>query len=57
MPLVSIVAEGDPVILSFVKEHADPKDPIQKYTTTWLNRFRVTDGKIVEHWDAALKPS
>ena len=54
-PLVSIVAERDLVILSFVQEHADPKDPAQKYTTTWFDMFRVTDGKIVEHWDAALR--
>ncbi|MFC5579466.1 ester cyclase [Lysobacter niabensis] len=54
-PLVSIVAERDLVILSFAREHADPKDPAQKYTTTWFDMFRVKDGKIVEHWDAALK--
>jgi len=54
-PLVSIVAERDLVILSFVKEHADPKDPAQKYTTTWFDMFRVKDGKIAEHWDAALR--
>jgi predicted SnoaL-like aldol condensation-catalyzing enzyme len=54
-PLVSIVAERDLVILSFAQEHADPKDPTQKYTTTWFDMFRVTDGKIVEHWDAALR--
>jgi predicted SnoaL-like aldol condensation-catalyzing enzyme len=54
-PLVSIVAERDLVILSFVKEHSDPKDPASKYTTTWFDMFRVTNGKIVEHWDSALK--
>lgn len=54
-PLVSIVAEGDLVILSFAHEHADPKDPTQKYTTTWFDMFRITDGKIAEHWDAARK--
>lgn len=54
-PLVSIVAERDLVILSFVKEHGDPKDSASKYTTTWFDMFRVTDGKIVEHWDSALK--
>lgn len=53
--LVSIVAERDLVIFSFVQEHADPKDPTKKYTTTWFDMFRVKDGKIVEHWDAALK--
>ncbi len=54
-PLVSIVAERDLVILSFVKEHGDTKDPSRMYTTTWFDMFRVIDGKIVEHWDPALK--
>ena len=54
-PLVSIVAEGDLVILAFVKEHADPKDPTRRYTTTWFDMFRIADGKIVEHWDAAVR--
>jgi predicted SnoaL-like aldol condensation-catalyzing enzyme len=54
-PLVSIVAERDLVILSFAQEHADPADATKKYTTTWFDMFRVADGKIVEHWDAATK--
>lgn len=54
-PLVAIMAEGDLVVLSFVQEHADPKDPAQKYTTTWFDMFRIENGKIAEHWDAATK--
>jgi predicted SnoaL-like aldol condensation-catalyzing enzyme len=52
-PLVAIVAEGDLVILSFVREAADPKDPAARYTTTWFDMFRIEGGKIAEHWDAA----
>lgn len=52
-PVVAIVAEGDFVVLSFVREAADPKDAAKKYTTTWFDMFRVADGKIVEHWDGA----
>lgn len=55
-PLVSIVAEGDYVILGFVKELPNPNDPTKKYTTTAFDMFRIeTDAsgrsKIAEHWD------
>ena len=51
-PLVSIVAEGDTVVLVFVSERPNPKDASKKYTTTWFDMFRVENGKIAEHWDA-----
>lgn len=54
-PLVSITAEGDTVVLSFVRELPDPKDPGKKYTTTWFDMFRIEGGKIAEHWDAASR--
>ncbi len=54
-PLVSIVAEGDYVVLSFVREVAEPADPTRKYTTTWFDMFRIEGGKIAEHWDGAQK--
>jgi predicted SnoaL-like aldol condensation-catalyzing enzyme len=52
-PLVSIVAEGDLVILSFVQPTADPKDAGKKSTTTWFDMFRIENGRIAEHWDCA----
>ncbi len=54
-PLVSITAERDLVTLSFVREYPDPKDASKKYTTTWFDMFRIENGKIVEHWDSALR--
>lgn len=54
-PLVAILAEGEFVVLSFVSEQADPKDPSKKYTTTWFDMFRIEGGKIAEHWDPATK--
>ena len=54
-PLVTMTAEGDIVILSFVRENSDPKDNAQKYTTTWFDMFRIEGGKIAEHWDPATK--
>ena len=56
-PLVTIVAEGDKVILSFVRETRDPKDVTKdsgkSATTTWFDMFRIENGKIAEHWDCA----
>lgn len=54
-PLVAIAADGDLVILSFVREGVDPKDPTTKYTTTWFDMFRIESGKIAEHWDPATR--
>ena len=54
-PLVAIVAEGDLVVLSFVREGVDPKDASKKYSTTWFDMFRIESGRIAEHWDPAPK--
>jgi len=54
-PLVSIVAERDLVILSFVQPTKDPKDPSKVSTTTWFDMFRIENGRIAEHWDCAPK--
>lgn len=53
--LVDIVAERDIVILVLREELDDPKEPGKKYTTTWFDMFRVTNGKISEHWDYGTK--
>jgi len=52
-PLVSIVAERDLVILSFVQPTKGPKDASKTATTTWFDMFRVENGRIAEHWDCA----
>jgi predicted SnoaL-like aldol condensation-catalyzing enzyme len=54
-PVVTIVAEGDKVIISFVRTAVDPKDATRKSTTTWFDMFRIENGKIAEHWDCATK--
>jgi len=54
-PLISIIAEGDLVMLDFASVNKDPKDSTKTYTTTWFDVFRIKDGKIAEHWDPALK--
>jgi len=53
--VVAIIAEGDLVMLSFVRDMPDPADKSKKYTTTWFDLFRVENGKIAEHWDCAEK--
>ena len=55
-PLVAVLADGNLVLLAFVREEADPKDVAKKYTTTWFDMFRVENGRIAEHWDPAVKP-
>ena len=53
--VVTILAEGDLVMISFAREMPDPTDKSKKYTTTWFDLFRIENGKIAEHWDCAEK--
>lgn len=54
-PLVSLVAEGDLVVLAWVDSRpVDPADPSKTYTTTAFDMFRVEQGRITEHWDNAV---
>lgn len=55
LPIVSVVAEGDLVIVATLRTLKDPKDPTQTYTTTWFDQWRFVDGKAAEHWDCATK--
>jgi predicted SnoaL-like aldol condensation-catalyzing enzyme len=54
-PVVAILAEGDLVMISFVRELPDPVDKTKKYSTTWFDMFRIENGKIAEHWDSSEK--
>ena len=53
--LVTMIAEGDMVVLAFRRELADPQSPGQTYTSTWFDMFRIEEGKIAEHWDYGTK--
>jgi predicted SnoaL-like aldol condensation-catalyzing enzyme len=55
-PLVAMVAEGDLVVQVLALSHPHPLRAGATYTTTWFDMFRITDGKIVEHWDGAVRP-
>jgi predicted SnoaL-like aldol condensation-catalyzing enzyme len=55
--LVTLIAEGDLVILAFRREMPDPANPDETYTTTWFDMFRIEDEMIVEHWDFGTRRS
>ena len=54
-PVVAVIAEGDYVVVITPRELQDPKDPSRKYTTSWFDMWRFSDGKADEHWDGATK--
>lgn len=53
--IVSVVAEGNLVVVASVREVKDEKDPSGSYTTTWFDMWRFVDGKADEHWDGATR--
>jgi predicted SnoaL-like aldol condensation-catalyzing enzyme len=54
--LVAMVAEGDLVVQVLRVELPDPNREGQTYTTASFDMFRIADGRLAEHWDAAVKP-
>jgi predicted SnoaL-like aldol condensation-catalyzing enzyme len=54
-PVVAVVAEGDLVVLVTRREHPHQAREGLTYTTTWFDMFRIANGKIAAHWDAALR--
>ncbi|MVA78342.1 hypothetical protein GOZ89_02825 [Agrobacterium vitis] len=50
-----IVAEGDMVVLSAVMPQPDPDHPGQMCLRYVFNAFRISDGKLAEHWGSAGK--
>ncbi|HTW36987.1 MAG TPA: nuclear transport factor 2 family protein [Steroidobacteraceae bacterium] len=54
--IVSVLAQGDLVVVAYPREHKDAKDPAKSYTTTWFDMWRFVDGKADEHWDPATRP-
>lgn len=54
--LVAMVAEGDLVVQVLRVELPNPYSEGETFTTTWFDLFRIADGRLAEHWDAAIKP-
>jgi predicted SnoaL-like aldol condensation-catalyzing enzyme len=51
--VVSVLAEGDLVVVATVRELPHPDQKGKTYTTTWFDMWRIRDGKADEHWDGA----
>lgn len=56
-PLISIIAEGDMVMVATVTSEEDPEKPGTRYATTHFDLYRVENGLIAEHWDHVPKSS
>ena len=54
-PVISIMAEGDLVMIATVSYQPDPDAPGKTYTGTHFDMFRIENGKIAEHWDSVPK--
>ncbi|MFJ6653769.1 nuclear transport factor 2 family protein [Microbacterium sp. NPDC091313] len=50
-----LIAEGDMVVQVIARDLPDPDAPGQTYRSFWFEMFRVVDGRVAEHWDAAPK--
>ena len=50
-PLISLVADGDMVVIAIVSWQDDPESPGKRYANTHFDMFRIENGKIAEHWD------
>jgi len=53
--VVSVVAEGDLVVVAYEHDVKDATDHSKSYTTTWFDMWRFKDGKADEHWDPATR--
>ncbi len=54
-PVISIMAEGDLVMVATVSYNDDKENPGKKWTGTHFDLFRIENGKIAEHWDSVEK--
>jgi predicted SnoaL-like aldol condensation-catalyzing enzyme len=50
--LVTLIAEGDFVVLAQVSHYAEPDGSGNTYSSTRFDLYRIEDGLIAEHWDS-----
>ena len=53
LPLINLIAEGNQVMIAFLRPEKDGSGVT--YYSTWFDLFRIEDGLIAEHWDPMLK--
>jgi predicted SnoaL-like aldol condensation-catalyzing enzyme len=54
VPVISIIAERDIVMVSTVRKVRDREHPEHIYYMTWFDVFRIDNkGLIAEHWDSS----
>jgi len=51
-PLVTLIADGDFVVMAFVSQYPETDGSARTYTSTRFDLFRIADGRIAEHWDS-----
>jgi predicted SnoaL-like aldol condensation-catalyzing enzyme len=54
-PIISIIAEGDMVVVMWARKVRDREKPDEIYDMTWFDVFRLDakSGLIAEHWDSS----
>ena len=55
-PAYVMIADGDLVTVLQKRQLPDPQNPGKFYEGFWFDTWRVKDGKLFEHWDAATIP-
>jgi predicted SnoaL-like aldol condensation-catalyzing enzyme len=53
-PPAMVQVDGDLVTWTFKRQGRDPKDG-SAYDSYWIDTYRIQNGKVVEHWDAATR--
>ena len=54
-PIISLIAEGDMVVVMWARKVRDREKPEETYQMTWFDVFRLDakSGLIAEHWDSS----
>lgn len=54
-PIISLIAEGDMVVVMWARKVRDREKPEETYQMTWFDVFRLDakTGLIAEHWDSS----